>query len=404
MPNRFSFFLLAATLTLIPLTDLWAADLTGRASILGNVASPEQGDIGETHQTTADQQSLRLMLDDYRKNTEWSLHLKTLRQHFNGLSSFTPTASQPFRIHSLAGELLNETPDDSYTRLAYEFDRAVFHWRSEQATLSLGRQPIEWGSGRFWQPLNVFGAFAPTDLDTDYKQGIDAATLQWYPSAFASLTAAYVPGSADDNSSKDSAAAYYRGLIGDRTELSLLAGQVLGNNLLGTAIESDWFGIGWRVEGTYYDQDNRGEDGFFWIAGLDYQFDNGILATAEWYNNELGSSTESGLASIQSTELIQTGIQPNLGKQVLGLSLSKDLTPLLRGSYTLLISPLENNSNQHQYSTLQQFNLNYSLSNESELLLSLLFSSGKGLNGQQQIQSEFGHIPAGAVVRWRMYF
>lgn len=228
MPNRFSFFLLTSTMVLIltPLMDLSAADLTGRVSILGNVAWPEQRDIGDAHRTTADQQSLRLMLDDYSDSTEWSLHLKTLRQHFNGLSSTVPTAPQQFRRHSLAGEVLNETPDDSYTRLVYEFDRAVYRWRSEQTTLSLGRQAIDWGSGRFWQPLNVFGAFAPTDLDTDYKQGIDAASLQWYPSAFSSLTVAYVPGPADDNAGKDSAAAYYRGLISDRTELSLLAGRV----------------------------------------------------------------------------------------------------------------------------------------------------------------------------------
>lgn len=404
MPNRFSFFLLTATLTLNPQTDMLAADLSGRVSILGNVAWPEQGDIGDTHRTTADQQSLRLMLDDYSSSTEWSLHLKTLRQHFNGLNTAAPTTPQQFRLHSLAGEFLNETPDDSYTRLVYEFDRAVYRWRSDQTTLSLGRQPIEWGSGRFWQPLNVFGAFAPTDLDTDYKQGIDAATLQWYPSAFASLTAAYVPGPANDSAVKDSAAAYYRGLVGDRAELSMLAGQVLGNNLLGTALEIDWAGIGWRIEGIRYDLDNSEGNGIFWIAGVDYQFENGILASAEWYSNDLGSSTETGLATVQTTELINAGIQPYLGKRVLGLALSKDLTPLLRGSYTLLVSSLNDNKNQRHYSSLQQLNLSYSLSNESELLLSLLTTSGKGLDGEQQVQSEFGHIPASVVVRWRMYF
>lgn len=387
-----------------PLMDLSAADLTGRVSILGNVAWPEQGDIGGTHRTTADQQSLRLMLDDYSDSTEWSLHMKTLRQHFNGLSTAAPTAPHQFRLHSLAGEFLNETPDDSYTRLVYEFDRAVYRWRSEQTTLSLGRQAIEWGSGRFWQPLNVFGAFAPTDLDTDYKQGIDAATLQWYPSAFASLTTAFVPGPADDNASKDSAAAYYRGLVGDQTELSLLAGQVLGNNLLGVALESDWAGIGWRIEGIHYDLDNREDDGVFWIAGFDYQFENGILAALELYQNDLGSSDEGGLTSLHNTALIQARSQPYLGKQVLGLSAGKDLTPLLRAGYILLISTLEDSNSQNKHSTLQQLNLSYSLSNESELLLSLLTSTGKRLNPQQQVQSEFGHIPASMVVRWRLYF
>ena len=59
--------------------------------------------------------------------------------------------------------------------------------------------------------------------------------------------------------------------------------------------------------------------------------------------------------------------------------MSDDLTPLLRGSYTLLLSPLREADNERHLSSLHQFTLLYSLSDESDLLLSALLTNGRGL-------------------------
>ncbi|MFK5914693.1 MAG: hypothetical protein QM484_09970 [Woeseiaceae bacterium] len=42
-------------------------------------------------------------------------------------------------------------------------DRAVYKYRFKNTTVALGRQAIDWGSGRVWLPLNVFGHL-PTSL------------------------------------------------------------------------------------------------------------------------------------------------------------------------------------------------------------------------------------------------
>ena len=66
MSRWFNLYLLL--LMLLPFSTAQSTELTGRFSILGLVAQAEQGDIGfvdPDHDTlTADQQSLRLMLDD----------------------------------------------------------------------------------------------------------------------------------------------------------------------------------------------------------------------------------------------------------------------------------------------------------------------------------------------------
>lgn len=404
---RRCYSLLCIYALLLPFGAAQALELTGRLSIFGSAASAESGDIGYVDGAddtlTADQQSLRLMLDDSGQGNEWSLHLKTARQHLNGYPPATASATL-FRYRDLAGNWHDESSGDSATRIGYELDRATYKHRLDNMTLAVGRQPIDWGSGRFWQPLNLFGAFAPTDLDTDFKPGIDAALLDWYPSDFSSLTAAYVLKPENNSTQENSGALYYRRQVGELSELSLLGGSVLGNRVIGGAFESAWSGMGWRLEGAYYNLKETDEKFLFWIAGVDYQFDDGTLIAAEWHNNGNGADSQADIATMPFDPLVVHGLQQQLGRQVLGVALERDLNPLLHGSYILLTAPLDDDQGNLGASLLHQFTLTLSLSNESDLLFSLLLSNGKGLNDTGQPQSEFGHLPPALTLRLRLYF
>lgn len=406
MPEMFRYVVLISLL--LPLSTAEAVQFTGRFSMLGSTAQADRGDYGYTDSNhrllTADQQSLRLMLDDSDKDSEWSVHVKTVRQHLDGYPVSTLPSSSLFRYDELSNDWLSESSSSSSTNLGAEVDRAVYKRRFANTALSLGRQAIDWGSGRFWQPLNVFGAFAPTDLDTDYKPGIDAATFDWYPSAFSSLTAAYVWAPKDNSKLENSGAVYYRGQAGEQSEFSLLAGSVIGNRVFGGSFEGAIGGMGWRIEGVHYHLEELNKDAVFWITGIDYQFDNGTLVAAEWYDNTHGATTESALASAASDSLVVYGLQQQLSRHVLGLTLEKDLTPLLHGGYTLLAAAVDDKDNDLTPSFLHQFNVTYSVSNESDLLVSFLLPDGKGLNNSDQPQSEFGHLPKTITLRLRFYF
>ncbi|MEJ2692555.1 MAG: hypothetical protein P8166_05695 [Candidatus Thiodiazotropha sp.] len=397
--------LLLATLTLADTAA--ASEFSGRLSLLGSMARAGPGELsyvdGADEKLTADQQSARLMLDGGGEGEEWSLHLKVARMHLNGYGpDDRPHAA--FRYRDLANDWRNESSADSLNRVGHELDRALYKNRFDNLTLALGRQPIDWGSGRFWQPLNVFGAFTPTDLDTDYKPGIDAANLSWFPSLFSSLTAVFVPKSREIPDTDESGAIYYRGQLGELSELSLLGGGILGNRVIGCAFESVWGGMGWRVEGAHYTLKSTHEKFLFWIAGIDYQFEDGTLIAAEWYDNGHGVGKQEELTRLQSDPLIDLGLQQQLGERLLGLALERDITPLLHGGYTLLATTLRDEREHPASSLLHQFTLLYSLSDESDLLFSLLTTTGKGLNSDGEIQSEFGHLPTTLTLRVRLYF
>ncbi len=400
-------FGIVAILTMSGTTAAHAVELTGRFSMLETTALAQPGDFGYVDASdqvlNADQQSVRLMLDNSSDSNEWSVHIKTVRQHLDGYPSFASSTSL-FRYDDLADNWLDEVSGNNLTRIGYEIDRAVYKQRFGNMTLALGRQPVDWGSGRFWQPLNIFGAFAPTDLDTDFKPGIDAAVFDWYPSAFSSLTAAYVLKPKDNDAVENSGGLYYRRQVGDISELSLLGGSVLGNNVFGAAFESAWAGMGWRVEGAHYNLKETDEQFLFWIAGIDYQFSDGTLIAAEWYDNSHGASSEAALAVQVLDPLVTSGLQQQLGRQVLGLMVDRDITPLLHGSYSLFAAAVDDERDRLAASFLHQLTLTYSVSNESDLLFSLLLPNGRGMNNIGEVQSEFGHLPAAMTVRLRFYF
>jgi len=405
MKRSYNLLLLLSLLSLAP--EVQALELTGRFSMFGSTALAEPGDVGyldaDNDTLTADQQSVRLMLDDSGPQSEWSLHVKTVRQHLDGYPQY-PASSALFRYDDLADNWLDENNGRSSTRFGYEVDRAVYKQRFGNMDLAVGRQPIDWGSGRFWQPLNVFGAFAPTDLDTDFKPGIDAALFDWYPSAFSSLSAAYVLKPRDNDALENSSALYYRRQVGELSEFSLLGGSVLGNTVVGGAFDSAWHGMGWRVEGAHYSLKESDETFFFWIAGVDYQFDDGTLIAAEWYDNGRGAVSETGIAASLSDPLLGYGLQQQIGRQLLAVTLDRDITPLLHGSYLLIAAGVNDDKDHLATSLLHQFTATYSVSNESDLLFSLLLANGKGLNAAGEPQSEFGHLPATVTLRLRFYF
>lgn len=381
-------------------------ELTGRFSMLGSTSRAQQGDAGYVSQDktlTADQQSLRLMLDGIADKTEWALHVKTLRLHVTGVPLSTTNSFDLFRVNPYTDLWINETSDTISTIAGYQLDRAFYQYRHENINLAIGRQPVDWGSGRFWQPLNIFGAFAPTDLDTDFKPGIDIARFDWFPTAFSSLTVAYVfsPSNHSIVKNKTSAAVYYRKQVGKESELLLLSGSVIGHSVIGAAFESSLGSIGYRFEAAQLNEYDSGKNSLSWIAGLDYQFENGTFISAELYNNSRGANNVNDVTALQNDALINYGLQTQLGKQVLGLSVNKDLTSLINGSYTLLVASL--NQGSSNASVLHQLNLRYSVSNESDLLLSFLSATGEGLSGVTP-RSEYGHLPTSISARLRFYF
>jgi hypothetical protein len=62
-------------------------------------------------------------------------------------------------------------------RLYHRFDRLALRYRADAWNFTLGREAVSWGSGKVFNPMDLFTPFAPTTVDRDYKPGEDLAML-----------------------------------------------------------------------------------------------------------------------------------------------------------------------------------------------------------------------------------
>ncbi|MDH5302206.1 MAG: hypothetical protein OEW58_12685 [Gammaproteobacteria bacterium] len=345
------------------------------------------------------QQSLRFMLDDSSESSSWATHLKVRNQYFSDAYAYAPKATSPFRYQSLSDSYATDCGERDCSRFDYEVDRALYRWQQSQMDLSIGRQAVDWGSGRFWQPLNVFGAFSPTDIDTDFKNGIDVLTASWYPNPFASLTGVYQPAMQGE----DSGVLHYRAQFADQLEGAALIGSVIDDWVVGASLEGPMGGFGWRWE-MLARQSASDARSLFSIAGMDYQFSDGTVLIVEGYYHSDGVDREQQIPMVSDNMLRMANIRPQLASQLLGVGASKNFLALWQGSYLLLFSVMDDIDQQAEISLLQQVSLTYSLSDESDLLLLWAAGVGKSRTSEGRVRSEFGDIPWSMAARFRLYF
>jgi len=377
--------------------------LTGTINLSHSSAYASHDDFGYENEDqripSQSLQSLRLIAEGvYKNHIEYDVQFLSVNSHSNRTLSAANTANI-YRIKSLREYTINETSDNETSLWYQELDRASIKVEYENYRFSAGRQPISWGTGRFWQPLDVFGAFNATELDRDYKPGIDLLTVDYFLNDFSSLSLVYVFSPWNTNEVYDSQAMFYQRQFGLSSNFSFLLGNIQDNKTIGTAVETDWHGAGLRFEASVFETPEFDSLKTFWITGLDYQFSNDIFFSLEYYYHSAGTNDSENVEAVMDRKLYLSGLQKHISRHLLGLTLQKNVTPLLNMNYFLLAANMDN-----KISMLHQITGILSVSNESDLWLTLLLGTGEGINDQDAMQSEFGHIPVGASIKFRMYF
>ena len=372
--------------------------------LIGLTARGEPGDVGFVREgddtRESDQQSLRLQLSgqplfwlDYRFD-----YLNT-KQHLGAAVPLQAGGAERFRYKPWRWYIerpeaaAGQPPSSQTVRWFHEVDDAFVRVAGGPVEAVLGRQPITWGAGRIWQPTDVFAAFSPTALDTEYKPGIDGLLLSAYPADFASAQLAYILSPAEEPEAEDSAALRWRGQVGAESELTALAGRVRGEPLAGGSIETVWLQAGWRLEAIGFRPRDREETETFAMAGVDHQFSDGTLLLAELYRHSLGASAERELPAVLLTSAYRDGRLLQLSRAVLAVSASRDFLGLWKGSYTVFGAALRDDAGARHASFLHQLTFTYSISGNAEAVFSLLGGSGRGLDAAGAPHSEFGHVP-----------
>lgn len=313
---------------------------------------------------------------------------------------------------------------------------ATWHWRDQpgqegllwwdrlnvklslgQVDITLGRQAITFGKAYFFNPLDVFLPFDPRQFDREYKAGVDGLRVDVYLGDFSGLTLVAVAGRELDwqNRPVDGeatlAADWYGSALlvrGYTTlagwDLAVQGGKVYGGWQLGGALTGELGPLSVRAEAAYLWADGRRplppplsgdiiQDHLTLVLGLGHRWANSLTLEAEYLFNGAGDPDhlEAAMARVNAGAALQ------MGRHLLGATLSYEITPLVLGRLVMLYSLSD-------HSCLWQPILTISVADDVEMLAGASLGLGAAPDSAARVHSEFGSYPTYFFVEFKFYF
>lgn len=260
--------------------------------------------------------------------------------------------------------------------------------------LTLGRQPIGFGTGVFFTPMDLVSPFGLTTIDSSHRPGVDAARIDAFFGTSGRVTtlAAYA-GSWD----LDGSILLSEGqLTIGQTDLHLLLAEVHSEHVLGGGLASAVGPVGVHADVTLTQPQD--DDVFVRaVGGLDWRPGAQTTLSAEAYLQTLGADAPQDYLQLAISDRFKRGELQQLGQVYLGGALQQELSPLLHAS-------LGGFANLSDGSTLLSPGLRCSVADNADLHLGGFIGLGKpplitpapapALPGSQAIvlRSEFGSL------------
>ncbi len=307
-------------------------------------------------------------------------------------------------------------------------DRIYYSREMGPFSLTVGRQPISFGTAFIWQPMDLVGPFSPYTIDREWKPGVDAARLDWAPSSTSEMSLVAVAGGEPCIQYDTSCVTVLTGHFVQAGEIrydsglstvalrgrfalwgadiGFLAGYVRGDGVLGLFFSYPW--KRWSLRGeatltrdlddadypTYRSSFLRG------VLGVGYSFSKGQVAM-EVYHNGYGTGEYGDFpVIINSYRTAVVGEVVNLGRWYTGIMARWEPSARVTASSVLTV-------NLTDPSFLAQATVSLALTDESSLDAGGFIGygrkssvSGLGLD----MRSEFGAYPWTLYVSYRRYF
>ncbi len=210
--------------------------------------------------------------------------------------------------------------------ITQNIDRGWVEWSVGAADLTVGRQTIAFGSGRFVNPTDVLAPFSYTALDKEERVGIDAVRARYALGAFSELDVGAVFGAdfrADDSAYYLRAKTYARGV-----DASILALRFRRHALAGLDITRSIGSAGTWLELAYASPAADAEDYTRLAAGADYSPAPGVYVFGEYHLNTAGAGDTDAYASLSATPAYVDGAAYLLGRHYVGAGVSAEAGPL----------------------------------------------------------------------------
>lgn len=241
-------------------------------------------------------------------------------------------------------------------------DRLSVRHEMNWGNVEIGRQRISGGTGRIWNPTDLFNPINPANFTKIEKDGADAISTMIYLGNFTDLNIVYNP-TDDFNQSnygfrfRTNYAQYDFSFVSGYFDKRIVAGLDFAGNLFDAGIRGE-------VIFSIANEDDK-ENFLKFILGADYQFSSELYAVVEYQFNGEGKTqkTDYELTRLTSGEIL------NLSRNYLHTGLSCQITPLLNFS-------LNNTFNFNDKSGFLGFSAYYSITSDLYILAGTQISYG----------------------------
>lgn len=248
-------------------------------------------------------------------------------------------ASLYFNGSSLLNILMNETNRQYFNwnwnivkenniAINHFIDRLYFRQGLDFGNIIIGRQRISWGTGKIWNPTDLFNPINPAAFYKTEKDGADAAVSTLYLGNFTDLQVVYNPGKKFNSENygfrfRTNLLEYDFALIGAYFDKRV----IIGGDFAGNFFEAGIWG-----DGIYSADRNNLSSGFInFVFGMDYQFTSKLYGLFEYQYNGQGFADKN---KYQLLRLLKGEIL-NLSKNYIFLQSSYQVYPLVTTSLSI---------------------------------------------------------------------
>ncbi len=313
-------------------------------------------------------------------------------------------ADAPYRIRQLDWQVINHGERFIWR---HEIDRAFVSFHRQWGNVTLGRQAVGLGRGRLFSAVDIFSPFSPLEVDREWRQGIDAARVEYKLSDTSSAEVIAALGRTWDKSALIARARGYFGnidaefIFGKRAEDLMVAGVVSA-----AIMEAEM-----HCELAFYNTPEAQPDGGIFnndhevikaVFGGSYVFDvgNGLTFLAEYHYSGFGlkdiDQATDRLAESAFAERVIRGDTQTLGREAFAYQLSYPFNISLNGAFLVLHSPQDG-------SAVLSPSLVWDLSKSTSLLGSIFIPYGDQPD-DGRVKSEYGGTPLSFFLQLRMYY
>lgn len=285
--------------------------------------------------------------------------------------------------------------------VGFGFDRLNLQFDLNKVRITVGRQAVTWGVSYFWPALDLFGPFAPQQIDREYKSGVDVVRVVVALGPFSELE--LIGGVLGPSTKKDgSGGALLRWNLGS-ADVGFMGGRFHRDNVLGTFITANVRGTGLRGELSWTDSgdplDTLRHREQFWrgSVGLDRQVSPSLTLNLETAWNGYGTCDPSKYLALIQADRYARGEVSGLGKLYTGGGLTWMAQPLL----TVVNSVLVNLSDG---SALWIPTLQWSAGDNLDVVAGGQLGIGPELSPEGEIESEYGLVRVSVFGSMRLYF